>query len=106
MSKPKPHNKESLNKNALTTRSKKDKRRFLSHIYGSKKWKTLRSEYISEHPICEECKEKQATQVHHIKKFSDGKSKREIEKLAYNKKNLMALCEECHKKKHKKQPTT
>ena len=100
MSKPKPHNKESLNKNALTTKSKHDKTKLLRHIYKSKKWKTIRNEYIAEHPQCECCGET-ATQVHHIKPFSQGKSKHEIEKLAYDRDNLMSLCKHCHKHKHK-----
>lgn len=99
MSKPKPHNKESLNKNALTTKSKKDKTKLLRHIYNSKKWKELRNKYINEHPICE-CCGKDATQVHHKTPFSTGKSVAEIKKLAYDNNNLVSLCKHCHIKKH------
>ena len=101
MSKPKPHNKESLNKSAFATKSKKDKTKLLRHIYNSKKWKSLRNDYISEHPYCE-CCGSDATQVHHIISFSSGHSKHEIEKLAYDYNNLMSLCKHCHKGKHNK----
>lgn len=99
MSKPKPHNKESLNKNALTTKSKKDKTKLLKHIYNSKKWKELRKKHIDEHPLCECCGDI-ATQVHHIIPFSNGKSEKEIKKLAYDPDNLVSLCKSCHLKKH------
>lgn len=101
MSKPKPHNKESLNKNAFNAKSKKDKTKLLRHIYNSKKWKKLRNEYIKQHNKCECCGD-DATQVHHKIPFSKGKSKKEIEKLAYDYENLVALCKHCHIKKHLK----
>lgn len=90
-----------LHKSAQATRSKKSKQRLLKHIYNSKKWKELRAQYISDHPLCECCGEP-AVQVHHIKSFSTGKSKKEIEKLAYDPNNLMSLCKHCHISKHKK----
>lgn len=99
MGKIKPHNREQLNKNAFKTKSKKDKSKLYRHIYNSKKWKDLRKKYIDEHPTCE-CCGKEAEQVHHIKKFSTGKNKKEIEKLAYDYNNLMSLCKHCHVSKH------
>ena len=49
---------------------------------------------------------KPATQVHHIIRFSTGKSHKQIEKLAYDWNNLMAVCSSCHKNHHNKQSTT
>lgn len=98
----KPLNKNNLNEKALAASKSKDKKKFLRHIYNSKKWKDIRNEYISEHPTCECCHFELATQVHHIKRFSTGKNKKEIEKLAYDKNNLMALCSHCHISKHLK----
>lgn len=97
----KPLNKNNLNEKALHAAKNKEKRNFLRHIYNNKKWKELRNQYITEHPKCEVCGA-DACQVHHIKRFSTGKSKKEIEKLAYDKNNLMALCKHCHISKHHK----
>ena len=96
----KPLNKNNLTKKALSASKGKDKKKFLRHIYNSKKWKEIRNEYISEHPTCECCHFELATQVHHIKRFSAGKNKKEIEMLAYDINNLMALCSHCHISKH------
>ena len=97
----KPLNKNNLNEKALYASKNKEKRNFLRHIYNSKKWKELRKLYISEHPKCEICGA-DACQVHHIKRFSLGKSKKEIEQLAYDYNNLMSLCKHCHLSKHLK----
>lgn len=74
-------------------------------IYNSKEWKHLRRSYISEHPLCEEClkngKVTPAQEVHHIVKFSTGKTEAEVKSLAYDETNLMSLCSKCHKEKHK-----
>ena len=99
------NNKENLNPKAYKTKSQKDKSRFLRHIYNSKHWKTLRKEYLETNPVCE-CCGKEATQVHHIIRFSTGKSHKQIEKLAYDWNNLMAVCSSCHKNHHNKQSTT
>lgn len=97
----KPLNKNNLNKKALCASKNKEKRKLLQHIYNSKKWKSLRLEYITNHPSCEICG-LPATTVHHIKRFSTGINKREIENLAYDKNNLMAMCYSCHFKSHHK----
>ncbi len=96
-----PLNRNNLSKKSFKASRNKDKKKFLRHIYNSKKWKELRKSYISEHPKCEICGE-DACQVHHIKRFSTGKSKKEIEKLAYDYNNLMSLCKHCHLSKHHK----
>lgn len=66
-------------------------------MYGSD-WKKLREVYISEHPLCEECfkngKYTPTEEVHHILPLSKG-GKNDIN-------NLMALCQSCHVKIHKK----
>lgn len=97
-----PKIREDLSPKSMKTKPQKDKSKFIKHIYNTKKWKDLRNSYIEAHPICEICGENEATQVHHIVKFSSGKSNKEIEKLAYDYDNLMALCKNCHLSKHKK----
>lgn len=59
--------------------------------YGSK-WRKLRARFLSENPLCEQCrlngKYTIATEVHHIKPLSDGGTN-EVQ-------NLMPLCKSCH----------
>lgn len=59
--------------------------------YGST-WRRLRGQYIKEHPLCEECKQRGkytlATEVHHKKALSAGGTNAE--------ENLMSLCKKCH----------
>ena len=76
----KPLNRNNLIKNHTSKKCTHSKSKFLRHIYNSKKWKTLRNKYISDHPLCEICGA-EATQVHHIIPFSTGKCKKDIEKL-------------------------
>lgn len=95
----KPLNKNNLNEKALRAAKNKQRKHLLQHIYNSKRWKQLRNDYISQHERCEICGSI-ATTVHHIKRFGSGHNKREIEKLAYDKTNLMALCTKCHLSKH------
>jgi len=75
-------------------------------IYNSKLWKKLRNAYIAEFPLCEECMKHgrvtPATEVHHKVEFLKGTTQVEIESLAYDWNNLMALCKECHLEKHGK----
>ena len=97
-----PLNRNNLSKKSFKASRNKDKKKFLRHIYNSKKWKEIRKSYIEKHQLCECCGDEFATQVHHIKRFSTGKNKREIMKLAYDINNLMALCKHCHISKHHK----
>ena len=55
------------------------------------KWLKLRKAKLSSNPICERCKEKPATEVHHIKPVEDGIGA-ERYRLMYDPHNLMALC--------------
>ena len=96
----KPRNRNSLSNRHVKIKSTKTKSKFLRHIYNSKKWKTLRNKYIEAHPKCEICG-CDATQVHHIIRFSTGENEHEIEQLAYDYNNLMSLCAHCHISKHK-----
>ena len=76
-----------------------------SKYYNSKAWYTLRNSYIREHPLCEEClakdKIKPAEEVHHIIPFSQGANQEERWELLLDTDNLISLCHDCHKEKHK-----
>lgn len=62
-----------------------------------------------EHPLCEECEKNgrvtPATEVHHVYQISNGKDELEMQDIALNPwkyDGLMALCQDCHQKKHGK----
>lgn len=73
-------------------------------IYNSQKWKKLRNAYIAEFPLCQSCLEKgivtPADAVHHLRPFLSGSTQAEIEALAFDWENLMAVCSQCHKELH------
>lgn len=77
----------------------------IKEFYGGEAWKKCRAAYKkSVGGICEECwkkgKVKHADEVHHIIKLNDKNVSDPRISLNFN--NLMALCEECHDKKHTK----
>ena len=62
----------------------------------------MRDTYIKEHPLCEDClnegKVVPAEDIHHIRSpFQNGECNKAL-LLDYN--NLMALCKQCHNKRH------
>lgn len=75
-----------------------------SEIYNTKLWKSLRLQYIQEHPLCELCleagKTTPAQEIHHKKPILSGLGKEEMEQLAYSVDNLQALCEFHHHQIH------
>lgn len=86
------------------TYKKNDKNAQIASIYNSTIWKNLRLSYIMHHPICEYCAKqgitKPATEVHHIQYISSGRNLEEMQRIAYNQDNLIALCTECHHNVH------
>ena len=74
-------------------------------LMNSKEWRQTRNEYLSTHPLCEECKErgivKPAQCVHHIVEVESGQTDRECEQLCFSRGNLRALCFACHSELHK-----
>lgn len=71
----------------------------------SKQWRTLRNDWITDHPICEMCKSKgfirAARCVHHITPVESGRTEAAQRLLAFSPSNLQALCYECHSEVHK-----
>ena len=70
--------------------------------YNNTEWRKLRDTYIKEHPLCEDCLDKgkvvPAEDIHHIRSpFQNGECNKAL-LLDYN--NLMALCKQCHNKRH------
>ena len=94
--KPKQEVKRNENTNSRELRKK---------AYNNTEWRKMRTSYIKEHPICEECLNKgkvtPATDVHHIKSpFNSGDINYTL-LLDYN--NLKSLCQECHGNIHANQ---
>lgn len=85
-------------------------------IITSRRWRDLRGMKMLKNAIenggfCEECvkryrvggpRPRKATEVHHIVPIESAGSRQEMEALAYNETNLMALCGECHREIHRK----
>ena len=84
-------------------------------IITGKRWQELRGAYMLKNAItnggfCEQCvknyfvggpRPRMATEVHHIVPIERGHTRAEMEALAYNVDNLMALCSECHHELHR-----
>lgn len=84
-------------------------------IITGKRWQELRGVYMLKNAItnggfCEQCvknyfvggpRPRMATEVHHIVPIESGHTRAEMEALAYNVDNLMALCSECHHELHR-----
>lgn len=85
--------------------SKEERRKERQAVYNTPRWKQLRNLKIQESPLCEDClKEGRVTpaeEVHHIKSFCvRGISEEEKYRRAYDYNNLVALCKDCHHKRH------
>ena len=90
-------------KKEINQRNEHTPNRELRHkYYNTPEWKKLRDTYIKEHPLCEDClnegKVVPAEDIHHIRSpFQNGECNKAL-LLDYN--NLMALCKQCHNKRH------
>jgi 5-methylcytosine-specific restriction protein A len=71
-------------------------------VYQSGSWRPLRDAYLAEHPLCEDClaegRTTPAVEVHHVTSFVGAGDMTGA--YAYNWHNLVALCRECHRKRH------
>lgn len=74
-------------------------------FYSSKAWSKLRSVKMHDQPLCEECLAndiiRPAVDIHHIIPFGQGIDEQQQWELFLDYDNLMSLCKECHRKKHK-----
>lgn len=75
-------------------------------IIHSPRWADLRRRYIREHPMCEECWRRgiwdsMATEVHHKRPITEGRTLAEKERLAFDWNNLQSLCHACHLEAHR-----
>ena len=84
-------------------------------IITGKKWQELRGMKMLKNAIdnggfCEQCvknyfvggpRPRKATEVHHIVPIESASTREEMEALAYDEGNLIALCSECHHEAHR-----
>jgi 5-methylcytosine-specific restriction protein A len=87
--------------------SSDDRHKERQAIYQTRRWKDLRVWMVQNHPLCEDClKEGRITateEIHHIKSpFVKGLTEEEKIRRAYDVSNLVALCRDCHIKRHHK----
>jgi len=55
------------------------------HLYKSMRWVKLREAMLKTYPVCQDCGERLATEVHHTSYTN-----------FYEQKNLQCLCRDCH----------
>lgn len=64
------------------------------------KWRVLSERFRANNPLCKDCQEKDivepATEVHHIVPIAEDRSRR------LDVKNLVALCNSCHRERHRR----
>lgn len=83
------------------------------NIYNTALWRSIRSAYLMEHPLCELCEQQgkttPASEVHHVREISTGNTVEEMKEIGFDYSNLCALCDDCHTRlhaeKHRKQKT-
>lgn len=78
------------------------------HLLNSKRWKSIRQDYLRAHPLCERCwadgeKISSAVDVHHKVPVESGRTLTEMVTLCYDRDNLQALCVPCHIAVHTEQ---
>ena len=85
-------------------------------IITGKRWQELRGMKMLKNAIdnggfCEECvkhyqdggpRPRKATEVHHIVPIESVTSRKDMEALAYDESNLIALCSKCHHEAHRR----
>lgn len=68
-------------------------------------WRKLRGEKLARNPFCEDCKRAgvltEASEVHHVIPVESVRNERQMEALAFDPGNLVALCPECHRERHR-----
>ena len=98
----KPKKKKVTNNQAFYQQRRRERQK----VYNTDRWRKLRLNYLSQHPLCEECLKKgiikSAQDIHHVISFMTTDDMCERERLAFDSSNLQALCRDCHCEKHNK----
>lgn len=64
-------------------------------LRSSGRWRRLRAVYLSKYPVCQDCGQRAAIEVHHIIGVAERPD------FAFAEDNLRALCIPCHESRHK-----
>lgn len=76
-----------------------------SKYYQDKIYLQNKKYYKQMHPLCEDCLKqdiiKSGEHVHHIRPFSEGQTEEQKFALLRDITNMIHLCKECHKNRHK-----
>lgn len=74
-------------------------------LLNTARWRALRRRVLDASPFCADCRVDgvltEATEVHHTVPVDEGATPERMAALAYDPGNLVALCRECHRKRHK-----
>ena len=85
----------------MTTNQAFDRRSYYRHLLSRKRWRELRARVlIAVMHRCQDCGRAQATEVHHIQPVQRANNMREMVALCYDPANLVALCHDCHQRRH------
>lgn len=75
-------------------------------LINSGRWRRLRAEVLTREPTCRDCMEAgrivPATEVHHDTPVETGADYARKESLCYDPANLVPLCHECHRLRHRR----
>lgn len=78
-----------------------NKREYYKHLLSSTRWQRTRLDALVRALCrCQDCGRAQASEVHHVKPVEHATSSREMERLCYDPANLVALCHDCHQRRH------
>lgn len=74
-------------------------------LINTQRWRRIRATVLESSPFCEDCRAggrvSLATEVHHVIPLESVRDARRMEELAYDRSNLVALCQPCHKARHR-----
>jgi len=88
----------------MSKQSRKRWQRKKSQVYGTHRWRELRSTVLTPAKLCEVCGHLLATAVHHLRTpFTSAGIDFD---LAFDEKNLQAVCFSCHTKIHREERKT
>lgn len=71
------------------------------HLYNSSRWRKLRLQFLSAHPLCETCKKHSVIKASEV--VDHSRPHKGNERLFWDDSNWQALCKSCHDRKTAKE---
>lgn len=69
-------------------------------VYAKERWKRMKYQYLSDHPLCEVClalgRYTPATHVHHMYSFTLCDNYDSAMRVAFDESNFCSICDKCH----------